>query len=98
LDSNEGANANYIHSEWYPKKEETMPRIRIGAFYTSGNDTGVALRVALQVYNTADGAGTPTSTTLVRQARALQYPVRRGDHLPDVDVRRTSALHAAGNA
>eukprot|EP00962_Isochrysis_galbana_P024369 scaffold7464_cov136-Isochrysis_galbana.AAC.3 len=45
-----------------------MPRIRIGAFYTSGNDTGVALRqegneVALQVYKTADGAGTPTSTT-----------------------------------
>jgi len=29
--------------------------------------------VALQVYKTADGAGTPTSTTLVREAGALEY-------------------------
>eukprot|EP00962_Isochrysis_galbana_P004119 scaffold1147_cov125-Isochrysis_galbana.AAC.4 len=57
-----------------------MPRIRIGAFYKSGNDTGVALRqegteVAWQVYKTAGGAGTPMSTTLalVREAGALEY-------------------------
>eukprot|EP00962_Isochrysis_galbana_P017210 scaffold4950_cov99-Isochrysis_galbana.AAC.3 len=59
-----------------------MARIRIGAFYKSGNDTGVALRqegneVAWQVYKTADGAGTPTSTTLVREAGVLEYAGER---------------------
>jgi len=34
-----------IHSEWYPKETMMhMARIRIGAFYKSGNDTGVALQ------------------------------------------------------
>jgi len=57
-----------------------MPRVRIGAAYKTGNNTGVALhqegnKVALQVYNmqTAGAASTPTDTILVEKASDLAY-------------------------
>eukprot|EP00962_Isochrysis_galbana_P018501 scaffold5340_cov131-Isochrysis_galbana.AAC.5 len=68
-----------------------MPRVRIGAAYTTGNNTGVALhqegnKVALQEYSahTAGAAFTPTDTILVEKKASdldLVYAGEQTSHM-----------------